>query len=199
MRLAISILLAFILNHGTSQQLNVSYRTSTEENQPLHYVTFIDKEHCQLTFPAGHLFPPREDFDLTYKRSGDTIVFSKTGRDTANFAVRRLRNAHFILKSDNTMYDLVSGYTYVDKKSINYKYTIYAIDGKIFKQRTTKKNWYSLMSIRDYRTSRRLKRKVKQIDLDKCAITIARGKAAYDKYGLVGMNGVIEIDRKKVQ
>lgn len=174
-----------------------------------------------MTFPAGHMFPPREDFDMTYKRSGDTIMFSeikrrgdydlthkvsgdtivfaRTGRDTANFAVRLFCNARFILKSDKTMYDLVSGYTYVDKKSINYKYTVYAIDGKIFKQRTTKTSWFSSMNIRDYWRSRRLKRKVKQIDPDKCAINIVRGKAAYDKYGLIGMNGVIEIERKEVQ
>ena len=45
----------------------------------------------------------------------------------------------------------------------------------------------------------RLKRKIKQIDPDKYAINIARGKTVYDKYGLIGMNGVIEIEREKMQ
>jgi hypothetical protein len=45
--------------------------------------------------------------------------------------------------------------------------------------------------------NKRLKKRLKQIDLDNCEINVLRGKEAYDKYGLIGMNGVIEITEKK--
>jgi hypothetical protein len=33
--------------------------------------------------------------------------------------------------------------------------------------------------------------------VDKYTVKILNGKSAYDKYGLIGMNGVIEIEQKK--
>jgi len=189
MRLPLIVLLTLTLNYGTSQRLNATYRTTTGDTQSSHYLTFIDKVDCRLTFPAhGHvIMTKRLDFDLTYKVSGDTIVFAGTSLDTTNQVVRRFLNSRFILKSDKVMYDLVSGYPYVDKRLIDDKHTIYSIDGEIFKQNNS------------HKAKGRLKRKLKQIaeDKDKYTFNILKGKPAYDKYGVIGMNGIIEIERKK--
>lgn len=133
---------------------------------------------------------------MNYKLTGDTIVFSGTDLDTSNFILKRLLSSRFIVKSDKIIYDWVSGYTYVDKKSIDDRHTIYAVDGEIFKQKATKINGYGLV-VKDYKTNGRLRRKIKQIDVDKYTVNILKGKSAYDKYGLIGMNGVIEIEQKK--
>lgn len=191
MRLSLVMLLTFVSTCGISQQLNTNYRTSIEETRALHYLIFIDKVNCKLIFPIGHsaaMFKQKRNFDLSYKRSGDTIVFLGTGPDTADSFIKQLLKSRFILKSDKTIYDLVSGYTYVDKKSIDDKHTIFAVDGEIFKQRTARKG---------NKMNGRLRRKVKQMDLNRCTVNIVKGKSAYDKYGLVGMNGVVEIEQKK--
>jgi hypothetical protein len=138
----------------------------------------------------------KKDFDLKYILTGDTIVFSGTNLDTSNFILKRVLSSRFIEKSDKTIYDHVSGYTYVDKNSIDDRHTIYAVHGEIFKQKTTKVDGYGLV-VKDYKTYGRLRRKIKQIDVDKYAVNILKGKSAYDKYGLIGMNGVIEIEQKK--
>ena len=204
MRLILTILLTLTLKYGTSQQLNVSYRTTLDSTQRLHYLVFTGKSNCKLTFPitnhgdamADGMSKQKRDFDLNYKLTGDTIVFSGTDLDTSNFILKRLLSSRFIVKSDKTIYDCVSGYTYVDKKSIDDRHTIYVVDGEIFKQKATKINGYGLV-VKDYKTNGRLRRKIKQIDVDKYTVKILKGKSAYDKYGLIGMNGVIEIEQKK--
>lgn len=206
MRLTLIILLTLTLKYGTSQQLNVSYRTTLDSTQRLHYLVFTDKSNCKLIFPITNhgdamangmsMYKQKRDFDLNYKLIGDTIVFSGTDLDTGNFILKRLLSSRFIVKSDKTIYDRVSGYTYVAKNSIDDRHTIYAVDGEIFKQKTTKVDGYGLV-VKDYKTNGRLRRKLKQIDVDKYTVNILRGKSAYDKYGLIGMNGVIEIEQKK--
>jgi hypothetical protein len=189
MRLPLIVLLTLTLNYGTAQRLNAIYRTTPGDNQPSHFLTFIDKVNCRLTFPAhGHvMITKRMDFDFNYKVSGDNVVFAGTTLDTTNQVVKRILNSRFILKSDKVMYDLVSGYPYVDERLIDDKHTIYSIDGKIFKQNS------------NHKAKGRLKRKLKQIgeDKDKYTFNILKGKAAYDKYGVIGMNGIIEIEQKK--
>jgi len=192
------------LKYGTSQKLNVNYRTTLDSTQRLHYLVFTDKSNCKLIIPitnhgdamANGMSKQKRDFDLNYKLTGDTIVFSGTNLDTGNFILRRLLSSRFIEKSDKTIYDCVSGYTYVDKNSIDDRHTIYAVDGEIFKQKATKIDGYGLV-VKDYRTNGRLRRKLKQIDVEKYTVNIVKGKSAYYKYGLIGMNGVIEIVQKK--
>src|SRR5688572_15993054 len=117
MKLPLIILLTLTLNYGTSQLLDTNYRTTSGDNESSHYLAFIDKFNCKLTFPAhGHvIMTKRMDFDFSYKLTGDTIVFSGTNLDTTNLVVSRILNSRFIVKSDKIIYDLVSGYAYVDK------------------------------------------------------------------------------------
>jgi hypothetical protein len=105
-------------------------------------------------------------------------------------------NSKFVITGDRKIFDVVSGYTYVDSDLISDRYDIYSIDGKIYKQKRTKTDGYGLVR-KDYRPNKRLKKQVKQIDADNYEIKVLRGKEAYDKYGLIGMNGVIEITEKK--
>ncbi|MFN7604167.1 MAG: hypothetical protein ACK5R0_22465 [Bacteroidota bacterium] len=105
-------------------------------------------------------------------------------------------NSKFVITGDRKIFDIVSGYTYVDSELTSDKYDIYSVDGTIYKQKRTKTDGYGLVR-KNYRPNKRLKRRVKQIDVDNYKITVLRGKVAYDKYGLIGMNGVIEISEKK--
>lgn len=100
------------------------------------------------------------------------------------------------MTGDSKIFDVVSGYTYVDSELISDKYDIYSVDGKIYKQKRAKTDGYGLVR-KDHSPNKKLKKRLKQIDLDNCKITVLRGKEAYDKYGLIGMNGVIEISEKK--
>jgi hypothetical protein len=142
------------------------------------------------------MFPQKREFNLTYKVSKDTITFQGDDKDSNNRTIERLLNSKFIITGDRKIFDVVSGYTYVDSDLISDKYDIYSIDGKIYKQKRTKTDGYGLVR-KDYRPNKRLKKQVKQIDADNYEIKVLRGKEAYDKYGLIGMNGVIEITEKK--
>ena len=48
--------------------------------------------------------------------------------------------------------------------------------------------------IKDYKPNQKLKKRIKQIKADSSKITVLRGKEAYNKYGIIGMDGVIEIE-----
>ncbi len=142
------------------------------------------------------MFPQKRDFNLTYRISQDTITFQGPDLDSNNGTIGRLLKSKFRVTGDRQLFDIVSGYTYVDSELISDKYDIYSIDGKIYKQKSVKTDGYGLVR-KDYRPNQKLKKRVKLINADNCKITVLRGKKAYDKYGLIGMNGVIEIVEKK--
>jgi hypothetical protein len=200
MRTSLTIFLGLLINYGTAQQLNINYRTTTDSTERLHYLVFADKSNCRLIYPIRNhgdaMFPQKREFNLTYKVSKDTITFQGDDTDTNTRTIKRLLNSKFIITGDRKIFDVVSGYTYVDSDLISDKYDIYSIDGKIYKQKRTKTDGYGLVR-KDYRPNKRLKKQVKQIDADNYEIKVLRGKEAYDKYGLIGMNGVIEITEKK--
>jgi hypothetical protein len=200
MRTSLTIFLGLLINYGTAQQLNINYRTTTDSTERLHYLVFADKSNCRLIYPIRNhgdaMFPQKRELNLTYKVSKDTITFQGDDKDSNNRTIERLLNSKFIITGDRKIFDVVSGYTYVDSDLISDKYDIYSIDGKIYKQKRTKTDGYGLVR-KDYRPNKRLKKQVKQIDADNYEIKVLRGKEAYDKYGLIGMNGVIEITEKK--
>jgi len=200
MRTSITIFLGLLINYGTAQQLNINYRTTTDSTERLHYLVFADKSNCRLIYPIRNhgdaMFPQKREFNLTYKISKDTITFQGDDTDSNNRTIERLLNSKFVITGDRKIFDVVSGYTYVDSDLISDRYDIYSIDGKIYKQKRTKTDGYGLVR-KDYRPNKRLKKQVKQIDADNYEIKVLRGKEAYDKYGLIGMNGVIEITEKK--
>jgi hypothetical protein len=200
MKTSLTIFLGLLINYGIAQQLNIKYRTATDSTEKLHYLVFTDKSNCKLTYPIRNhgdaMFPQKREFNLTYRVTLDTITFQGPDLDSNNRTIGRLLKSKFIATADRQIFDIVSGYTYVDNELVSDKYDIYSIDGKIYKQKRVKTDGYGLVR-KDYRPNRKLKKRVKQINADSCEITVIRGKKAYDKYGLVGMNGVIEIEEKK--
>jgi hypothetical protein len=200
MRTSLTIFLGLLINYGTAQQLNINYRTATDSTERLHHLVFVDKSNCKLIYPIRNhgdaMFPQKREFNLTYRVSQYTITFKGGEMHSNNRTIERLMNSKFVIKGDRKISDIVSGYTYVDSELTSDKYDIYSVDGKIYKQKRTKTDGYGLVR-KNYRPNKRLKRRVKQIDVDNYKITVLRGKVAYDKYGLIGMNGVIEISEKK--
>jgi hypothetical protein len=197
MRFLLTIFFGLVINHGTAQKLNINYRTATDSTERLHYLVFKDKSSCRLVYPNrvhGEVIPP-PDFYFGYRVSNDTMTFGYLLLETNNI-VKRLRESKFLITKDGKLVDLVSGFTYVDSKLVSDKYDIYSIDNKIYKQKRVKTDGYGLVR-NDYRPNQRLKKRIKKLNPDNCKITILRGKKAYDKYGLIGMNGVIEIEEKK--
>ena len=200
MKISLTIFLGLLINYGTAQQLNINYRTATDSTERLHYLVFTGKSNCKLIYPIRNhgdaMFPQKRDFNLTYRISQDTITFQGPDLDSNNGTIGRLLKSKFRVTGDRQLFDIVSGYTYVDSELISDKYDIYSIDGKIYKQKSVKTDGYGLVR-KDYRPNQKLKKRVKLINADNCKITVLRGKKAYDKYGLIGMNGVIEIVEKK--
>jgi hypothetical protein len=200
MRTSLTIFLALLINYGTAQQLNINYRTATDSTERLHHLVFVDKSNCKLIYPIRNhgdaMFPQKREFNLTYRVSQDTITFQGGEMHSNNRTIEQLMNSKFVITGDRKIFDIVSGYTYVDSELTSDKYDIYSVDGTIYKQKRTKTDGYGLVR-KNYRPNKRLKRRVKQIDVDNYKITVLRGKVAYDKYGLIGMNGVIEISEKK--
>ncbi len=197
MRVLLIIFFGLVLNYGTAQKLNINYRTSTDSTERLHYLVFTSDSFCKLVYPDrihGEVIPP-PNFSFGYKRSNDTITFHFLLIET-NSIIKRLKESKFIITQDGKLVDLVSGYTYVDNKLVSDKYDIYSIDGKIYKQKRAKTDGYGLVR-KDYKPNERLKKRIKELSSDKFKVTVLRGKNAYDKYGLIGMNGVIEITETK--
>ncbi len=200
MRTSLTIFLGLLINYGAAQQLNINYRTATDSTERLHHLVFVDKLNCKLIYSIRNhgdaMFPQKREFNLTYRVSQDTITFKGEDMDLNNRTIERLLNSKFVMTGDRKIFDVVSGFTYVDSELISDKYDIYSVDGKIYKQKRTKTDGYGLVR-KDFRPNKRLKKRVKKIDLDNCKINVLRGKEAYDKYGLIGMNGVIEISEMK--
>lgn len=197
MRFLLIVFFGLLANHGTAQQLNINYRTSTDSTERSHYLVFTSDSFCKLIYPNkthGEMIPP-PNFSFGYRVINDTIIFHFLLVES-NSIVKRLKESKFIITADGKLFDVISGYTYVDTKLVSDTYDIYSIDGEIYKQRKAKTDGYGLVR-KDYRPNQKLKRRIKELNPDNLRVAILRGKEAYDKYGLIGMNGVIEITEKK--
>ena len=87
------------------------------------------------------------------------------------------------MESKNQLYDTKSGYIYVDNRQANkVKYGVVALDNEVYIIKT--------------RGNRALRKKLRQLNIDDYKTEILRGKFAIDKYGILGINGVIVIVKK---
>ena len=100
-----------------------------------------------------------------------------------------------MIQRNGDLFSCSSGQFYVDRKSVPEGYLIYIIDNKIYKVRFSKTNGYGLVT-GNYRGNRKLRRRLENIDMDTYQFTLIKDKMAFDKYGIVGMNGVVEITHK---
>ena len=192
-------ILTLTFYNANSQQLNTNYRTAREQNHRIHLLIFTDSVSCKLTFPAtthGELMMQATYvFNMNYRSVNDTITFYNLQPDSDNIATDRLLEAKFISSKGQSLYDCRSGYTYVPEKNVPDKHIIYSLKGKIYKQKATKIDSYGLIR-KEHKMNRRLKRELNKVNIKNYSINLLSGKDAYDKYGLIGINGVFEIERK---
>jgi hypothetical protein len=174
----------------TAQRMGSEYRTAIDSLNLLHYITFNRDSSVIVRFPStpGVFIRDTKAIKINwyFTKKGNSIRI-KTDDPIEmvkeNIVTQRLANSNFTINQNNTLYDQNSGFTYVLKKSIkNNKYGAFAIDGKIYMIR--KRNPIAL------------KKKIKDIQPDQFTNNYLRGRAAYDKYGIKGINGVIEINKK---
>ncbi|WP_207434236.1 hypothetical protein [Sabulibacter ruber] len=200
MRLLLTLFFALTFTCGTAQKIGAWYRTVSEENKPIHYLIFLDSKNCRLAVPARNhadaMVRQKRDFHLTYTKKDDTIYFSATEPVENDSLIQRFLDSRFTTNTQNKLHDFVSDYTYIDKNLVKDRYTIYAIEGEVFKQRAAVVDGYGLVR-KDYKMSRRLRKRLSEVKSDDYSMSILRGKPAYKKYGLIGLNGVIEFVRKK--
>ncbi len=200
MRVLLILIFGFLSSIGTAQQLNISYRTATDSTEKIHFLVFTDKSNGKLIYPtknhADAMFPQKREFSFVYSVIKDTIYIKVVESDLNNKTIERLKKSKFKANGYGQLFDIVSGFTYVDNNLVSDKYDIYSVNGKIYKQKRAKTDGYGLVR-KDYRPNQKLKKRIKEINADNYKITILRGREAYNKYGLIGMNGVIEITERR--
>lgn len=180
MRQMLVIILSLSMIDAIAQTRNMTYRTVREDSGSLHYLIFDGRENCTLIVPRVHLGPTKR-VSLTYKVRNDTIRIAGNVQN-ADSLTQRILDSHFVIKSKKELYDYKSGLPYVDKKLIKDDVTVVSIDGKVYKMKG--KNWH-------------IKNKLKNTDPTSYTTRILKGKPAYDKYGLDGLNFVLEIETKR--
>lgn len=199
MRTVVIAMLGLVFGNVTAQQLNINYRTATEGYEGLYYVVFLDKSNCRISFPmtthVDAMFPRKRNFDMSYKVTNDTISFFSTNLDSTNSVVQRILLSKFVIVGKKKLVDIVNGYTYVDKTRVSDKHIVFAFNGKTYRQKTTYDGYGLALKVN--KLNPRLRRRIKKSGEVNLSVTILRGKSAYEKYGLVGMNGVVEISSNK--
>jgi hypothetical protein len=172
-----------------SQKLGVDYTTAIDSTDRQHFMIFREDGTVIVKFPFGPGIswghPSPAIFGFSNKL--DTIFITKsdsTLKTDDNKVLLRVLHSKFVIRPHNQLYDLNSGFTYVDYKRIKrYRYGAISIDDKIY-------------LLRKHRQSFSLNGKIKRLNLDLYESNLIRGKQAFDKYGLKGIYGVVEIIKK---
>ncbi len=138
----------------------------------------------------------KKDVEFNYRVKNDTLILSLIDSVIIDSTISQFTGSYFIVRKDGRIYNCTSGYTYLDNRFIHDKYIIYVLDGGIFKQKAGKVNGYGLIT-KEYKQNKKLRRKLRNVNENEHIITVLKGRIAYEKYDLLGMNGVIEIDTKK--
>ena len=199
-KIPLALFLIFLADCACGQRLNVRYRTATDSTERLHYLVFVDNSRCRLIFPARNhgdaMVSSGGEYELKYSIHNDTITFDVGNAPSDHKTIRRLKKSGFVVIGKGRIFDTVSGYTYVDSRLVNDRHDIYAVDGEVFRTRRSKVDAYGILR-RSYRINLRLRKRIKKMNVEVYQVNFLRGKTAFEKYGLDGMNGVIEIEEKK--
>lgn len=188
----ISIFL-FITSEALSQRFNVRYRTALDSTNIPHSIVFLNNKTVKINLwrGPGVYFTDSKDLpnEFNYLKNNDTITIEYADKEAlqpTNSIAYRIIKSKFIVKTKDELYDVESGYTYISEKLIrklNLKNGILVVfEGKSHIIRN--RNGYFL------------RRKLKRIGADSLEAKIIKGKDAFDKYGIEGLNGVVEIKRK---
>ncbi|MBL4746579.1 MAG: hypothetical protein JKY08_09465 [Flavobacteriaceae bacterium] len=193
----ITVLLIGFINISYSQipENNQIYQTYTTDSIPYHLLIIKNNKLIieiprknDITFGSRTLFNIRTEKDTIFiinKLISDT---KKEGIVILNSFTKHFVNTKIYKKSNNKLFFLNQNRPYFKKKLVGNLIgdnTIYYINGRLFKVPiNSSKNQININKI--LKKPKRAKFKM------------LKGKQAYEKYGIIGLNGVIEIsDRKR--
>jgi hypothetical protein len=192
MRFISLILISLIPASIFCQRYDAHYFTSSDSTFNHYFIEFRENGEVLVRRPfyAGlYIKSLYEIGTLNYERMEDTIhVYFKSGAlsDTLPSVLANLGNSKILIKSKDELVDINSGSIYVTDRYIRKKGMKNAIL-LVFENRK-----YKSKKLGSYLLKRRLKR----IDPRDLEISILKGKEATDKYGSIGINGVIEFNKK---
>ncbi len=197
--ISLFLLLIVMFFTATAQKSGIEYRTWTERDFPVHFLQFIDNDDCMVSMPYRNhgeaMMGRKTQFELKYSNNADTITFFiKDEKDAEIPIIKRLVKGKYVIKDKNNISDLNSGTVYFNRKKVPSfdRFTVYIVNGKVFRQKNAKQDYYGLVK-RTYIQRPRFRKEIEKLDPENCDIRILDGKEAFGKYGFIGANGVIEI------
>jgi hypothetical protein len=195
-----SLLLTFCFFSTFSQPLKGRFTTVAEDAYRFHYIAFNDHENATLQIPqVNHNEKPRAEFSLKYKIDNSILIITPVSMSdtTDNSILKRIAEARFQIKTDGTLYDTTSHYTYVPEQAARkfIKYITYIIDGVVYRAKNAEMR--NGLIVKEYVLSRKLKKRFKTLRHRDYTLRIYQGREAYDKFGLLGLNVVLEYTRNR--
>lgn len=183
------IIFLFVSALVNAQKIGAEFITAIDSTEAKHYLIFNRNNTVTVRYPIG----PGVHFDCNsykpmtfgYLIINDTInikMIEDTSVTPLNCTGKRILNSIFVIKSKNELYDVNSGYVYVNKELADKFIFIVAFENEIYTIRK-RGNWAFM-------------KKIKHLNMDEYCANILRGKAAIEKYGICGINGVFELEKK---
>ena len=201
MRNVLIVILVMIQGASNAQFVKSEFRTVMEDGFMLHYLKFLRQGTAQVKFSINHgqamAGLQAKTYELNYTVKGDTLRFTQIEQsDTINPIIKIILNGSFFIKSSDFIVDTKSGYPYISKKFAPVNTVTFVLNKKILKQKISKVDSYGLIK-KEYRQNRKLRRELKDIDVNNYDGQVLRGLVAFKKYGIDGMNIVYEFEQKK--
>ncbi len=185
------LLLHFIPISALPQKIGAEYRTAIDSVYSLHYLIFEENGTIEIVFPRspGVYWDSQSKQKLSYSRNQDTLFFHARIDTTMDCGpvIARLENSISVVTRNKEILEIENRYIYVNNRLVHRKNldktTVSSFEGKLYKSRGLSKML--------------LRRRVKDIDVEDYDIHILRGNEAQMKYGVMGINGVIEIEKSE--
>ncbi|WP_422091251.1 hypothetical protein [Tenacibaculum ovolyticum] len=189
--LIICLLLGSFLSFAQKSFINNTYTTYSTKTLPKHSL-FIEHQKVSLKLPSKGLFPEK-NINFISEIKNDTIYIfeEKKGIEQAkgiklanDKLVSKFANTRFYRKSKNAIVQIETERVYFNKTAVDSilgNQIIYAVNNEILK---SEKDATTLKNILDKK-----KFKVKKLK-------IRKGEKAIKRYGILALNGIIEIKGK---
>ena len=197
---SISILFSFNLTYG--QRLGDYYVAISIDSTQGGRLKFLSDTTVELSCIPRHMSP---SLKTVYKYvSTDTtieilpsIIANNDIAPTGMYVQPVLKTKLTLAKIDRGFIDYSKSLIYVRQKDFpNNPDIAYIIDGKTYMQDMGVTDGYGLIK-KSPKTNKALQKRLKTIDKDNCTIEIVRGLAAYERFGIDRVYGVIVITTKK--
>jgi hypothetical protein len=200
--LIIFILILFSFNLSYGQKPGDYYVAVSTDSTQGGRLKFLNDTTVELSSIPRHMSP---SIKTVYKYvSTDTtieilpgIVANKDITPTGIYVQPVLKTKLTLTKIDRGFIDYSTSLIYVRQKDFPDNPDItYVIDGKSYLQDMGVTDGYGLVK-KSPKTNKALQKRLKTIDKDNCTIEIVRGLAAYERFGINRVYGVIVITTKK--